>query len=245
MAALVALAVLLSTMSPGQALDRPLRAWLHVAVVGALGSGAVVLLAVYAMTDTTATNRSLFQAMYPVATAIAARLLLGERLRLPVYGIIAFMSVGLFLMNTGPQGPSIGLAFWLLAATLPLIGLSDVYAKRTLDDAHPGFVVAGRFLFGMLVLFAALPFTTQTDWAGAAAHWPWLTAAGAATAAGVLGLYRTMDQAGASLAASFVALAPVITALGERIVLSQAFSAVQLTGLVVVVTGAIALARQA
>lgn len=221
----------------------PLRAWLNVALVGALGSGAVVLLAVYAMTETTATNRSLFQSMYPVATAIAARLLLGERLRPSAYAIIAFMCVGLFLMNTGPGGPSIGLAFWLLAATLPLIGLADVYAKRTLDDAHPGFVVTGRFLFGMLVLFAGLPFTDRPDWVAAAGQWPWLAAAGAATAAGVLGLYRTMDRAGASLAASFVALAPVITALGERVVLSQAFSGVQLAGIAVVVTGAVLLAR--
>jgi drug/metabolite transporter (DMT)-like permease len=243
-AAAVALAVLLFTMPRVRLFTRPPRAWLHVALVGAMGSGAVVLLAVYAMTETTATNRSLFQSMYPVATAIAARLLLGERLRPSVYGIIAFMCIGLFLMNTGPRGPSIGLAFWLLAATLPLIGLADVYAKRTLEDAHPGFVVTGRFLFGMLVLLAGVPFTTQSEWIAAAGQWPWLVAAGAATAAGVLGLYRTMDRAGASLAASFVALAPVITALGERIVLSQAFSAVQLAGLAVVVTGAVLLARR-
>lgn len=239
----VALSVLLSTMPFRQMFAWPVRAWLRVALVGALGSGAVVLLAVYAMTETTATNRSLFQSMYPVATAIAARLLLGERLPSSVYGIIAFMCLGLFLMNTGPEGPSIGLAFWLLAATLPLIGLADIYAKRTLDDAHPGFVVTGRFLFGMLVLLAGLPFTTQSEWITAAGQWPWLVAAGAATAGGVLGLYRTMDRAGASLAASFVALAPVITAIGERIVLAQAFSAVQLAGLAIVVAGAVLLAR--
>ncbi len=236
--------MLLSSTPASRLFSRPPRAWLHVALVGAMGSGAVVLLAVYAMTETTATNRSLFQSMYPVATAIAARLLLGERLRPQAYAIIALMSLGLYLMNTGPRGPSIGLAFWLLAATLPLIGLSDVYAKRTLDDAHPGFVVTGRFLFGMLVLLAGLPFTTRPDWVSAAAQWPWLLAAGAAAAAGVLGLYRTMDRAGASLAASFVALAPVITALGERLLLAQEFSTLQLTGLVTVVGGAVALARQ-
>jgi drug/metabolite transporter (DMT)-like permease len=220
----------------------PRRAWLHVFAVGAMGSGAVVLLSVLAMTETTATNRSLFQSMYPVATAIAARFLLGERLSPAAYGIIAVMSSGLFLMNTGSGGIVIAWPFWLLAATLPLIGLADVYAKRTLGDADPRFVAAGRLFFGTLVLLAVLPLTAPGQWLALADVWFWIAAAGLAMAGGVLGLYRAMDTAGASVAAAFIALAPVITATAEWLVLGTSFSLTQLTGLALVVGGAAALA---
>lgn len=210
-----------------------------------MGSGAVVLLSTLAMTETTATNRSLFQSMYPVATAIAARFLLAEQLRALAYAVILVMSAGLFLMNTGPGGIVISWPFWALAATLPLIGLADVYAKRTLGDADPRFVAAGRLFFGTAVLLAVLPWTAAGQWLALADVWLWITVAGLAMAGGMLGLYRAMDVAGASLAAAFVGLAPVITATAEWLVLGTGFSALQLIGLALVVGGAVVLAQRA
>lgn len=241
-AATIAVIVMLARSGPQMLSGHPPKTWKHVFLVGAMGSGAVVLLAVLAMTETTATNRSLFQSMYPVATALAARLLLGERLDGIAYLLIAVMSGGLFMMNTGPSGLVIGRAFWLLAATLPLIGLADVYAKRTLARADPGFVVTGRFVFGVAVLLPFLPATGTDDWSMIASLWPWVLAAGSATAAGVLGLYRAMDTSGASLAAAFVALAPALTAAAEWLLLGTGFSTLQLAGLAVVVLGAAVLA---
>lgn len=241
-AAAIAVIVMLAQAGPRMLTGYSPRTWLNVFIVGAMGSGAVVLLAVLAMTETTATNRSLFQSMYPVATAIAARLLLGERLDRPAYLLILAMSAGLFMMNTGPGGLVIGRAFWLLAATLPLIGLADVFAKRTLALADPGFVVSWRFVFGVAVLLPFLPATGTEEWTAIAALWPWVLAAGAATAAGVLGLYRAMDSSGASLAAAFVALAPALTATAEWLLLGTGFSAFQLAGLAIVITGAAVLA---
>lgn len=216
----------------------------HVAVVGVLGSGAVVLLSILAMTDTTATNRSLFQSMYPVATAIAARLLLGERLGRLAWLTVILMSFGLFLMNTGEAGLVIGRSFWLLAATLPLIGLSDVYARRTLRDADPAFVTCGRLIFGTLVLLLVLPLTDSAGWQRLLPLSPWVILAGIAMAAGALGLYRAMQTAGASLAAAFAGLAPVVTVTAEWLVLGASFSKLQLAGLVFVTGGAAVLASR-
>ncbi len=241
-AAVVALSPLLAA-GPGRTLAGHGRGtWRHVFLVGAMGSGAVVLLSVLAMTETTATNRSLFQSMYPVATAVAARFLLAERLSGVAWLIIAVMSAGLFLMNTGPGGIVIGWPFWALAATLPLIGLADVYAKRTLRDADPRFVAAGRLLFGTVVLLAVLPWTAPAQWSALTAVWWWVLGAGVAMAGGVLGLYRAMQTAGASVAAAFVGLAPVLTAAAEWLLLGTAFAPLQLAGLALVVGGAAALA---
>ena len=214
----------------------------RVFLVGLMGSGAVVILGILAMTETSATNRSLFQAMYPVATAVCARLLLGERLAGPAYVIIALMSLGLFLMNSGNGGLELGRAFWLLACTLPLIGLADVIARRSLCNVEPAFVALGRLTFGLVALTVLLPLTSRHDWYGVVSHWPIVLAAGIAMAGGALGLYRAMNVAGASLAAAFVALAPVITAGAEWLTLGTSFTALQLLGISLTVTGAAVLA---
>jgi drug/metabolite transporter (DMT)-like permease len=241
-AATIALTPLVAAGPGGPLAGRRRSTWRHVFLVGAMGSGAVVLLSVLAMTETTATNRSLFQSMYPVATAVAARFLLTERLSAVAWLIIAVMSGGLFMMNTGPGGIVIGWPFWALAATLPLIGLADVYAKRTLRDADPRFVAAGRLAFGTVVLLAVVPWTAPEQWAALAPVWWWVLGAGLAMAGGVLGLYRAMQTAGASVAAAFVGLAPVLTAATEWLILDASFTLLQLAGLALVVGGAAALA---
>lgn len=217
-------------------------AWLNVLLVGAFGSGAVVLLGVLAMTTTSATNRGLFQAMYPVATAIAARLMLGERLAGSSYAIIAGMTGGLLLMFWRDGELALGPSFYLLLGTLPLIGLADVWAKRTLGDADAGFVTVGRLLAGALVLSLTLPLISAEQWAGLEASAGWVALAGVAMAAGLLGLYRAMDVAGASRAAAFAAMAPVATAVLESLLLGLSLGPLQLAGMALVVVGAVILA---
>lgn len=219
-------------------------AYARVLLVGVMGSGAVVVLAVYAMTETSATNRSLFQAMYPMATAVSARLLLGERLKPVSYVLITVMCLGLFLVNSSDGRLVSGRAFWLLAATLPLVGLSDVIARRSLRDAQPAFVTLGRLLFGLLALCGLIPFTQVGDWVTLVSHWPLVLAAGLAMAGGILGLYRAMDVAGASLAAAFVALAPVVTAAADGYLFGTAFSVRQLLGIALTVAAAAVLAAR-
>jgi drug/metabolite transporter (DMT)-like permease len=138
------------------------RDWRSVLMVGALGSGLVPLFGILAMTETSASNRALFQSAYPVATAIAARLLLSERLDGLAYAWILVVCLGLLLMNLDPgNGLSlISWPFWLLLATLPLIGLADVIAKKSLAQLTPELIALGRALGGLLILLALLP------WAG-------------------------------------------------------------------------------
>ena len=223
-------------------LDR--ATWLRLAVVGALGSGAVSLLGIVAMTQTTATNRSLFQSMYPVATALAARLLLGERLSISGYALMGAMVIGLFLMNAGSGTLELGRSFWLLAATLPLIGLADVAAKRSLSTANPRLVASVRLALGSLFLLLVLPWTARGQWMLLWDLSGYVAAAGACLAGGLIYLYRAMDLTKASLVAAFVALAPVATASAEWVWLGQSFSSTQLIGLFIVVGGAALLGRQ-
>jgi drug/metabolite transporter (DMT)-like permease len=215
--------------------------WGRLVAVGALGSGAVPLLAILAMTETTATNRSLFQSMYPVATALAARWMLGEQLAASSYALMAMMCGGLLLMNADGGGLAIGTAFWLLAATLPLIGLADVAAKASLSEADPRAVAAARLLFGAAVLLFVLPWTRAEQWSALLDQSLYVLLAGVSIAAGMLFLYRAMDLTRASVVAALVALAPVATATAEWLVLEQSFSVLQAAGIGLVVAGAIVL----
>ena len=219
------------------------RVYAHLLAIGAFGSGAVTLLGILAMTETSATNRSLFQAMYPMATAICARLILGEQLRMVSYVTILVMCAGLYLTNSGSGGTEFGKAFWMLAATLPLIGLADVFAKKSLSDVEPQVVALFRLGFGALFLLLALPFMQADGWSQTLGVWQWILLAAAMKVGGLVTLYRAMDKTKASLVAGFIALAPVVTLGAEWVFFDSSFETLQLVGVLLVVCGAIWLAR--
>jgi drug/metabolite transporter (DMT)-like permease len=219
------------------------RSLFDLAVIGVLTAGVVVLLNALALEQTTATNRSLFQALYPFATAVFAWGMLGERLRPLHYLLMAVAAAGLFLMNRGSAGLELGRGFWMLTATLPLIGFSDAYAKRRMLHLGPSALTAGRFFFGALFLLATVPFSLGDDWNVLGRTWTWLVLAGLATVAGVTGLYRAMQRNTATLAVMFASLSPLVTAALEWTILDTSFFAWQWAGILLVIGAAIVLAR--
>jgi drug/metabolite transporter (DMT)-like permease len=223
------------------------RGYAAILTVGALGSGAVPLLAVLAMTETTASNRALFQSAYPAATAIAARLLLGERLAKPTYALIGLVCVGLALVNVefDAAGAALRWPFWALLATLPLIGLADVVAKRSLNTLSPEVVAAGRALGGALVLLLAVPLIDAGDWAGLYPVLFWVVLAGLSMAGFAIALYRVFERTQASIAASLIALAPLLTLVMERFMLDTVLGPIQLIGFATVLAAVVALSRHA
>ena len=223
------------------------RQLLPLLLIGALGSGLVSLFGILAMTETSASNRALFQSAYPAATALAARLLLGERLSVRVYFWISLICLGLLMMNLESNGAMslTGWPFWLLLATLPLIGLADVIAKRSLDQQSPEVVAAGRAVGGVAVLGLALPWMLPEAVAGLVAVWPWLLLSGLCMAAFTLALYQVFDRTFAAVAASLIALAPLLTLVGEIAMLGLTLAAYQWIGFVLVLIAVVGLSRRA
>jgi drug/metabolite transporter (DMT)-like permease len=165
-------------------------------LVGALSAGLVPLFGILAMTATSASNRALFQSAYPAATALAARVVLGERLGPFSYALIALVCIGLVLMNVEPAA---GLSmlhwpFWLLLATLPLIGLADVIAKKSLIDQPPEVVAAGRAVGGVLLLGLTLPWALPELSATLVTAWPWLLLGGVCMGIFAVALYQVFDR---------------------------------------------------
>lgn len=223
------------------------REALSLLLIGALGSGLVSLFGILAMTETSASNRALFQSAYPAATALAAGLLLGERLSVRAYLWIGLICSGLLMMNLERNaGMSLtGWPFWLLLATLPLIGLADVIAKRSLGQQSPELVAAGRAVGGVLVLGLALPWIVPGALTALAEAWPWLVLSGLCMAAFTVALYQVFDRTFATIAASLIALAPLLTLAGEISLLGLALNPIQWVGFAVVVLAVIGLSRRA
>jgi len=215
-------------------------------VVGALGSGLVPLFGILAMTETSASNRALFQSAYPAATALAARFLLGERLGTFSYVLIALVCIGLALMNIEPS-PGLSLLdwpFWLLLATLPLIGLADVIAKKSLVDQPPEVVAAGRAVGGVLILALALPWALAGLGATLFAAWHWLLLGGLCMGIFAVALYQVLDRTEASLAASLMGLAPLLTLAAEAGLLGISLHSWQWAGFILVLLALLWLSRR-
>jgi len=245
-AALVASGWLMLRRGAAAAGNMTIRSRVSVLVVGALGSGVVPLLGIFAMTATSASNRALFQSAYPAATALAAAVLLGERLRALTYALIALVCAGLVMVNLEPgSGVSLGWPFWSLIATLPLIGISDVIAKRALADQSPEIVAVGRALGGSIILALALPWFLPETLEAMRLAWPSLLAAGACMGVFAVALYQVFDRTEASIAASLVAMAPLLTLALEALSLGVSMSVLQGFGFALVLLAVIALARRA
>lgn len=217
--------------------------WRDVVLIGVIASCIVVLLNLKALETTSATHRSVFQAMYPAAAAVFSYWLLRERLLPVTYGIIAVMVVGIIIMSS--QG--IRLAFatgdLLLFATLPLMGFTDTWVKRSVQSLAPAWVALCRFATGTIALLAAgLVSGNVLHWPEATA-WPWLVASGICIGGGILLLYQGIDMRGASLAAALVGMAPVVTLLLEWGLLGESFTVVELLGMVLVIGGGLLLTR--
>ncbi len=223
------------------------REVLPLLINGALGSGLVALFGIVAMTETSASNRALFQSAYPVATALATRLLLGERLSRGAYVLIAIVCVGLLLVNLRGSGEIAFTSwpFWLLLSTLPMIGVADVIAKRALGDQSPEVVAAGRAIGGCLVIALAIPWMNPSIEESVARSWPWLLASGLCMAVFTVGLYQVFRRTFAAIAASLIALAPLLTLVGEIGLMGLSLTGLQWLGFAVVLVAVVWLARRA
>lgn len=223
--------------------DKFSRQWLDVVLIGLIASGLVVLLNIKALETTSATHRSIFQAMYPAATAVFAYKLLRERLPVRTYGIIAAMVLGIVLMSIRGLSLELATGDMLLVVTLPLMGFCDAWVKKSLGGLTPAWVALCRFTVGTVFLVilgmaSGIPIGLPERNA-----WPWILLSGLCIGGGILLLYKGMALRGASLAAAMIGVSPVITLVLEWLLFDVTFTDLELLGMAVVVSGGLLLTR--
>jgi drug/metabolite transporter (DMT)-like permease len=205
-----------------------------------------------ALSLTTASSAAILQASTPVLVALGARLYLGERLhRLQGLGI-ACSAAGVLLVVSHAQWVSLGLGSLHTGDFIVLFSLTGwsaytIYGKRVLAVHSPAVATTFSYILGTLMLiplavftaplFPPARFTSATAWAvvlyqaiiGALAHVWW---------------YEGVRAVGASRAAIFMNLQPVVGVLLAAGLLREAVGPAQLVGGLAVLVGVALTTRQ-
>lgn len=219
-AAIASAFLALSVARSGAATPRPLTAATlrSLFVLGFLGLVMSTQVTYLGIATTTAANAALLQAASPVIVALGARVVLGERLRRPQWLGIAISTFGVLLVVTDGRLAALRPAdlrlgdFLTLVAQVGWMGYT-VYGTRVLADLSPTLATAGAYVCGTLLLLPiaalSIPFfpvprlASPLAWAvvvyqalpGAIAHVWW---------------YRAVERVGATRAAIFQNVTPVV-----------------------------------
>jgi drug/metabolite transporter (DMT)-like permease len=194
---------------------------------------------------TTAANAAILQAATPVLVALGARAFLGERLRRRQQAGVAISGLGVLVVVTGGRLLMLRLEQLRPGDFITLIGLVawtayTVYGKRVITTHSPALTTTAAYVAGtcLLVAEAALTvplfprpaLTSLLAWAvvfyhalfGAVAHIWW---------------YRAVERVGASRAAVFMNVTPIVGIVMATTLLSEPVGVWEVLGTLLVLGG--------
>ena len=213
--------------------------------LGVLGLTLSTQLSYIGYAYTTAANAAILQAATPVLVALGARAYLGERLRRRQQAGVAVSTLGVLVVVTDGR-------LWTLRPEdlragdfITLVGLVawmayTVYGKRVVTTHSPALVTTGAYVAGTCILLAEAVLTAPLfprphlgsvrAWAvvlyhaffGAVAHIWW---------------YRAVDRVGASRAAVFMNVTPIVGVVLAATLLREPVGVWDILGTVLVLGG--------
>lgn len=219
-----------------------LRAFLVLGVAGLCLSMQLTYVAIY---YTTAANVVILSAATPVMVAVVARVYLGERLHRMQWAGVAASAFGVILIITNGRLAALRVDELRAGDFINLVSIGGwtaytVYGKRVLGTFSPVLATAGAYVMGTLLLlpisaitapfFPAPRLLAPFAWAvvlyqavaGAVAHVWW---------------YRAVEVVGASRAAIFMNLQPVVGLALAALLLAEPLTRWQLVGGAFVLAG--------
>ncbi|MCK5058733.1 MAG: DMT family transporter [Candidatus Aminicenantes bacterium] len=214
-------------------------------VLGVCFSGCGILLKFWGLSMTTATNAAFIMSLSSVASVLFAFLLLKEKARKRFYFIVLGMIAGVYLVTTRGQQLMPRTGDLIILGLAFLIGFMQVYGKRLLNTLSVLETSFGRSFVGMLFLglmsliFAPQGFATISSF-------PILLlvlANGVTFSSGIMLFYMALQNEGASNAAVFNLLVPVLTAFLGYLFLSEVLNVFQFTGGAVILAGSFLISR--
>ena len=211
------------------------RAFVLLGIAGLCLSMQLTYVAIY---YTTAANVVILSAATPVLVAVVARVYLRERLRRVQWAGVAASAFGVVLIITNGRLAALRVEELRAGDFINLVSIGGwtaytVYGKRVLGTYSPALATTGAYVMGTLMLLPAAaisaPFfpaprlTSLLAWtvvlyqalAGAVAHVWW---------------YRAVEVVGASHAAIFMNLQPVVGLALASLVLAEPLTPWQLIG---------------
>jgi len=239
---LISILLLKNKLQPMAVLKKNFR---HFLVLGVCYSGLGILLKLWGLSYTTATNASFVMSLSSVAVVIFAFFLLKEQAPKRFYVIMAAMIGGVYLVTTGGKQllPQIG--DMIILGLAFLIGFMQVYGKKVVRTVSVIETAWGRSLVGMAFLglmclfFSPNGFSTITS-----VPILLLVLSNGITFSGSIVLfYKALQTEGASNSGMFSLLVPVITAGLGYSLLSESLNLYQTIGGLVILSGSFLISR--
>ncbi|HET7340259.1 MAG TPA: DMT family transporter [Methylomirabilota bacterium] len=215
------------------------------AVLGVCGLVLSTQLSYFGYAHTTAANAAILQAATPVLVALGARVYLGERLRRRQQAGVAVSTLGVLLVVTDGRLWTLRLQDLRSGDFITLAGLVawmayTVYGKRVVSTHSPAVTTTAAYVAGTCVLVAEAALTAPLfprpvltsvrAWTvvlyhalfGAIAHIWW---------------YRAVDRVGASRAAVFMNVTPIVGVVMAASLLQEPVGIWEVLGTLLVLAG--------
>jgi drug/metabolite transporter (DMT)-like permease len=214
-------------------------------VLGIAGFVVSTHVTYWGIATTSAANAAILQATAPVMVALGARAYLGERLRRRQRVGVAVSALGVLLVVTEGRLAELAPGTLRLGDFLTLLALVGwtvytVYGKRVLAAHAPMLATTAAYVCGTLVLvpLAALvaPLTPRPR-LGSVVAWSVLLYHAIAGAVAHLGWYAAVERVGASRAAIFMNVTPVVGVATAALLIGEEIGPWQVGGAALVLTG--------
>ena len=214
-------------------------------ILGVCGLTLSTQLAYIGYAYTTAANAAILQAATPVLVALGARAFLGERLRRRQQAGVAVSMLGVLVVVTGGRLLMLRVEQLRAGDFITLVGLVawtayTVYGKRVITTHSPALTTTAAYVAGTALLvaeaaltaplFPAPALTSLRAWSvvvyhalfGAVAHIWW---------------YRAVERVGASRAAVFMNVTPIVGIVMATTLLAEPVGVWEVLGMLLVLAG--------
>lgn len=214
-------------------------------VLGIFFSGFGILIKLWGLGFTTATNASFIMSLSSLTAAFFAFVLLKETAPPRFYWLVVLMIAGVYLVTTRGQHlfPQKGdlIIFFLVF----LIGFMQVYGKRVLSSLSVLETAFGRSFYGMVFLGLLIPFLAPQGFSTIPSFKVLLIvlANGITFSGSIVFFYKALQLEGASNAGVFALLVPVFTAVLGRFVLGEVLNVYQVLGGAIIISGSFFITR--
>lgn len=217
----------------------------HFIVLGVFFSGFGILLKLWGLSHTTATNAAFIMSLSFIPVIFFAFFLLNEQAPKRFYGMVIPMIGGIYLVTTGGKSLLPRKGDLIILGLIFLIGFMRVYGKKVLKKLSVLETAFGRSFFGMIFLGALIPVFAPAGFATITSLKLFLLilANGITFSGSILFFYKALQAEGASNSGMFSLLVPVITAVLGGIFLGERMSLIQMIGGAIIICGSFFIAR--
>lgn len=219
--------------------------YIHFIVLGVGFSGAGILLKLWGLQYTTATNASFIMSLSSVAVILFAFIFLKENTGRGFYTIAFVMIGGIYLVTTGGEHILPGKGDIIIFFLALLVGSMRVYGKNVLKTLSVIEAAFGRSLFGAIFLFLMI-FVFPSGGFSTIPGFPVLLLVlsnGITFSGSIIFFYKALQTEGASNSGMFALLVPVFTLGLANIFLNESCNIWQLLGGAIVLGGSVLISR--